>query len=126
MHFAIAVGLANSPLAFKGDGARSWGKTKKRTHQVHPPSSSPDLVAASVESVVESGRAVLAAHLVCVKNGLHWLCYWMLIAGSGPRPYARVSMDTRLTKSSSYALLAVVSANSRARLAALRAAFLSS
>jgi hypothetical protein len=45
---------------------------------------------------------------------------------SGRKPYARVSTGTRLAKSSSYALLAVISANSRARLAALRAAFLSS
>jgi hypothetical protein len=45
---------------------------------------------------------------------------------SGRKPYARVSTDTRLAKSSFYALLAVISANSRARLAALRAAFLSS
>jgi len=50
----------------------------------------------------------------------------VLMAGSGRKPYARVSTDTRLTKPSSYALLAVISANSRARLAALRAAFVSS
>ena len=74
MHFAIAVALANSPLAFKDDGARSWGKTKKRMQHVHPPSSSPDLVVAPVESVVESGRVVLGAHVLCVKNSLHCSC----------------------------------------------------
>ena len=35
---------------------------------MHPPYSSPDLVAAPVEFVVEFGRAVLAAHVLCVKN----------------------------------------------------------
>jgi hypothetical protein len=35
--------------------------------QVHPLYSSPDLVAAPVESVVESGRAFLVAHVLCVK-----------------------------------------------------------
>jgi hypothetical protein len=35
---------------------------------VHPLYSSPDLVAAPVESVVESGRAFLVAHVLCVKH----------------------------------------------------------
>ena len=35
---------------------------------MHPPYSSPDLVAAPVESVVESGHAVLVAHVLCVKT----------------------------------------------------------
>jgi predicted alpha/beta hydrolase family esterase len=36
--------------------------------QVHPPYSSPDLVAAPVESVVESGQAVLVAHVLSVNT----------------------------------------------------------
>ena len=35
---------------------------------MHPPYSSPDLVAAPVKSVVESGHAVLVAHVLCVKT----------------------------------------------------------
>jgi len=40
-------------IALQGEGRRSWRKTKKRMQQVHPLYSSPDLVAAPVESVVE-------------------------------------------------------------------------
>jgi len=54
-------------IALQGEGRRSWRKTKKRMQQVHPLYSSPDLVAAPVESVFESGRAVLVAHVLCVK-----------------------------------------------------------
>ena len=54
-------------IALQGYGRRSWRKTKKRMQQVHPLYSSPDLVAAPVESVFESGRAVLVAHVLCVK-----------------------------------------------------------
>ena len=54
-------------IALQGEGLRSWRKTKKRMQQVHPLYSSPDLVAAPVESVVESGRAFLVAHVLCVK-----------------------------------------------------------
>jgi hypothetical protein len=46
---------------------RAWRKTKKRMQHAHPLSSSPDLVAAPVESVVASGRVVLLAHVLCVK-----------------------------------------------------------
>ena len=48
-------------------GTAFVAQNKKRMQQVHPPYSSPDLVAAPVESVVESGRAVLVAHVLCVK-----------------------------------------------------------
>jgi hypothetical protein len=41
---------------------------------VHPLSSSPDLVAAPVESVVESGRVVLVAHLLRVKHRSALMC----------------------------------------------------
>ena len=41
---------------------------RRRMQQVHPPYSSPGLVAAPVESVVEFGQAVLVAHVRCVKN----------------------------------------------------------
>jgi len=56
-------------LALEGERRLSWRKIKKRTQQVHPPFSSPDVLAAPVESVVESGQAVLVAHVLCVKYG---------------------------------------------------------
>ena len=46
---------------------------KKRMQQVHPPLFLPDLVAAPVKSVVESGRAVLVAHILCVKCSIQAL-----------------------------------------------------
>ena len=50
-------------LALEGEGRLS---RKKRMQQVHPFLFLPDLVAAPVKSVVESGRAVLVAHILCV------------------------------------------------------------
>jgi hypothetical protein len=40
---------------------------------MHPPSSSPDLIAAPVESVVESGRVLLVAHVLRVKRSSAWM-----------------------------------------------------
>jgi hypothetical protein len=65
-HVAEA-GADCADLVFLARRRRAWRETKKRMQQMHPPSSSPDLVAVPVESVVESGRVVLGAHLVCVK-----------------------------------------------------------